>query len=59
MREARAHDVGPDLVGDDHAVVGGVELHRALDLPALPHVAAGVLPSVDLICAVGSAYYGI
>ena len=43
VHHAGAHDVGPDLVRDDHAVVGAVDLHGALDLPALPHAAAGVV----------------
>ena len=36
-------DVRPDLVGHDHYIVLFVQLHGALQLPALPHAAAGVV----------------
>ena len=42
------HDnVGPDLVGDHQAVVGGIDLHGLLDLPPLPHSAAGVVGGAE------------
>ena len=50
------HDnVGPYLVGDDHAVIGGVDLHSPLYLPSLPDSAAGIVGGaeygkVDIVC---------
>ena len=40
---ARQDEVAPDLVGDHHAVVLAVQLHGALDLPALPDAPARVV----------------
>ena len=41
------NDVGPDFVGDHQAVIGGVDLHGLLDLPPLPHSAAGVVGGAE------------
>ena len=40
-------DVRPYLVGDDQAVVGGIDLHGPLYLPALPDSAAGVVGGAE------------
>ena len=39
--------VGPDFVRNDKAVVGFVDLHRLLDLPALPHAAGRVVRAAE------------
>ena len=40
-------DVRPDFVGDDHTVMGGVDLHGLLYLPAPPDPAAGVVGGTE------------
>ena len=47
MLVAVEQDVGPDFVGDDGHIIGAVDFHRALDLPALPHTAAGVVGGAE------------
>ena len=41
------NDVRPDLVRDDDAVVGLVDLHRLLQLPPFPDTAAGVVRAAE------------
>ena len=43
MLVAVEQDIGPDLVRDDHAVIGAVHFHSLLNLAAFPYTAAGVV----------------
>ena len=44
---ALQNDVRPDLVRDDDAVVGLVDLHRLLQFPPFPDAAAGVVRAAE------------
>ena len=47
MGAARHDDVRPDLIGEDDAVVCGIDLHGLLDLPALPDPSGGIVGGAE------------